>query len=72
VTRATFATLDLTTCCRLDELGLVSVGQCLVPDRAVLECRVVVRMSGAGAAARRTRKGTPLRVRWRVSRSGTD
>lgn len=38
---ATFATPDLTTFCRLDELGLVAVGQHLAPDRAVLECRVV-------------------------------
>ena len=38
---ATFAAPDLTTFCRLDELGLVAVGQQLEPDRAVLECRVV-------------------------------
>lgn len=38
---ATFATPDLTMFCRLDELGLVAVGQHLAPDRAVLECRVV-------------------------------
>jgi len=37
----TFATPDLTTFCRLDELGLQAVGQLLEPDRAVLECRVV-------------------------------
>lgn len=37
---ATFATPDLTTFCRLDELGLVAVGQRLAPDRAVIECRV--------------------------------
>jgi transposase len=30
----------LTTFCRLDELGLVVVGQHLAPDRAVLACRV--------------------------------
>jgi hypothetical protein len=30
----------LTTFCRLDELGLVVVGQRLEPDRAVLACRV--------------------------------
>ncbi|WP_024476406.1 ISL3 family transposase [Arthrobacter sp. CAL618] len=36
----TFATPDLTTFCRLDELGLVAVGQHLDPKRAVLECRV--------------------------------
>jgi transposase len=37
---ATFATPDLTTFCRLDELGLVVVGQKLEPDRALLACRV--------------------------------
>ena len=36
-----FVTPDLTTFCRLDELGLQAVGQLLEPDRAVLECRVV-------------------------------
>ncbi|QUW17848.1 ISL3 family transposase [Agrococcus sp. Marseille-Q4369] len=38
---ATFASLDLTAFCGLDELGLEAVGQRLEPDRAVLECRVV-------------------------------
>lgn len=37
---ATFATPDVTTLCRLDELGLVVVGQQVEPDRAVLLCRV--------------------------------
>ena len=37
----TFAYPDLTTFCRLDELGLVVTGQQLDPDRAVLACRVV-------------------------------
>ena len=37
----TFACPDLTTFCRLDELGLVVTGQHLEPDRAVLACRVV-------------------------------
>ena len=36
----TFTSPDLTTFCRLDELGLVVVGQHLEPDRAVLACRV--------------------------------
>ena len=36
-----FACPDLTTFCRLDELGLEVVGQRLEPDRAVLACRVV-------------------------------
>ena len=38
---ATFAAPDLTTFCRLDELGLQAVGQRLESDRAVVECRVV-------------------------------
>jgi len=37
---ATFACPDLTTFCRLDELGLQVVGQRLEPDRAVLACRI--------------------------------
>jgi transposase len=38
---ATFACPDLSTFCRLDELGLEVTGQRLEPDRAVLACRVV-------------------------------
>ena len=38
---ATFVCPDLTTFCRLDELGLQVTGQRLAPDRAVLACRVV-------------------------------
>ena len=38
---ATFARPDLTTFCRIDELGLEVLGQRLEPDRAVLACRVV-------------------------------
>ena len=38
---ATFACPDLTTFCRLDELGLEVTGQRLEPDCAVLACRVV-------------------------------
>ena len=38
---ATFACPDLTTFCRLDELGLEVLGQRLEPDRTVLACRVV-------------------------------
>lgn len=37
---ATFTCPDLTTFCRLDELGLAVVGQRIEPDRAVLACRV--------------------------------
>ena len=38
---ATFACPDVTTFCRLDELGLEVVGQRLEPGRAVLACRGV-------------------------------
>ncbi|MCY0904372.1 ISL3 family transposase [Arthrobacter sp. H14-L1] len=38
---ATFHSPDLTTFCRLDELGLEATGQYLSGDRAVLACRVV-------------------------------
>jgi transposase len=38
---ATFGCPDLTTFCRLEELGLEVTGQRLEPDRAVLACRVV-------------------------------
>ena len=41
VRELTFDAPDLTTFARLDELGLVAVGQRVEPDRAVLECRVV-------------------------------
>lgn len=37
----TFLAPDLTTFCRLDELGLEAIGQHLTADGAVLECRVV-------------------------------
>jgi transposase len=37
---AGFGCADLTTFCRLDELGLQVIGQRLEPDRAVLACRV--------------------------------
>jgi transposase len=40
VINATFATPDLTTFCRLDELGLEAVGQHITADRAVIECRL--------------------------------
>ena len=39
--RAGFGCADLTTFCRLDELGLEVIGQRLEPGRAVLACRVV-------------------------------
>ena len=37
---ATFQPADLTTFCRLDELGLTATRQYLEPDHAVIECRV--------------------------------
>ena len=39
--RADFACPDLTTFCRLDELGLEAIGQRIEPDRSVLVCRVL-------------------------------
>lgn len=39
--RPTFTIPDLTTFCRLDELGLEAVGQLIEADRATIECRVV-------------------------------
>jgi transposase len=56
---AGFACPDMTTFCRLDELGLVVTGQRLEPDRAVLACRVVepdqwCRRCGCEGAARDT------------------
>jgi len=56
---ATFDCPDLTTFCRLDELGLQVVGQRLEPDRAVLACRVLepdewCRRCGCRGAARDT------------------
>jgi transposase len=41
VSDATFAPPNLTSFCRLDELGLDVIGQRLEPERAVLTCRVV-------------------------------
>lgn len=38
---AIFAAPDLTTFCRLDELGVEAVGQRLEPDRVVIKCRLV-------------------------------
>ena len=40
VSDATVACPDLTSFCRLDELGLQATGQRLEPGRAVLACRV--------------------------------
>jgi len=56
---ATFACPDVTTFCRLDELGLEVTGQRLERDRAVLACRLVdpdpwCRRCGCQGAARDT------------------
>jgi len=59
VHHATFATPDLTSFCRLDELGLTVVGQRLESDQAVIECRLTApdpwcRRCGAEATSRGT------------------
>jgi len=59
---ATFARPDLTTFCRLEELGLEVLGQRLEPDRAVLACRVGSRTSGATAADAKPREGRSVEV----------
>ncbi len=41
MSNATFTAPDLTTFCRLDELGLEVTGQQVTAQRSVLECRVV-------------------------------
>lgn len=50
---ATFGCPDLTTFCRLDELGLEAVRQRLEPDLAVLAWQVSERISGAATAVGR-------------------
>jgi hypothetical protein len=40
VADAAFACSEVTSLCRVDELGLRVVGQRVEPDRAVLTCRV--------------------------------
>lgn len=52
-TPARFARPDLTTFCRLDELGLEVTGQRLEPGRAVLACRVVADRDGGEGWCRR-------------------
>lgn len=41
MSHGTLTAADLTTFCRLDELGLQAVAQRLEQDRAVVTCRVV-------------------------------
>ena len=53
---AGFTRADLTTFCRLDELGLEVTGQSLEPGRAVLACRVLE----PGQWCRRWRQDTTL------------
>ena len=50
---ATFACPDLTTFCRLDELGLEVTGQRAEPDRACWRAGSSTRIDGVGAAARK-------------------
>ena len=58
---ATFACPDLTTFCRLDELGLDVTGQRVEADRAVLSCRVADATRVLSLRLRRhlTRHGAP-------------
>lgn len=59
---ATFDAPDLTTFARVDELGLVVVGQHLPPARAVLECRLADEDPWCRACgARSTSRGTVSR-----------
>jgi len=63
VYHATFASPDLTVFCRLDELGLQAVGQCLARDRAVIECRVAEPDPWCrGCGCRALSRGTDRRV----------
>lgn len=59
MSNATFSPADLTTFCRLDELGLSATGQLVEHDRAIIECRVTdpdpwCRRCGAEGALRDT------------------
>ncbi len=59
---AIFDSPDLTTFARLDELGLVAVGQWLTAERAVLECRLAEEDPWCRACgARSTSRGTITR-----------
>lgn len=65
---ATFACPDLTTFCRLDELGLAVTGQRLEPDRAVLACRIVEPDGWCRRCGCEGHPGTPWSGGWRTSR----
>ena len=70
---ATYDYPDLTTFTRLEELGLVAVGQRLTAERAVLECRVVEEDPWCRACgARATSRGTISPGPSPTSRSVTD
>ena len=56
---ATFADPDVTTFCRLDQLGLEVTGQRLELDRALLACRIIERTGGAVAAVSKAPAVTP-------------
>lgn len=68
VRNATFVCPDLTTFCRIDELGLEVVGQRLDPGRAVS----LSPMTGAGAAVVGGRRSVRWCVGWRTNRWGGD
>jgi hypothetical protein len=76
VSDAAFGCLDLSTFCRLDELGLVVVGQRLEPDRAVLGAGswrpMTAPKAGADAVGVQEEPGTPSRGSWRTSRWAGD
>ena len=55
---ATFADPDLTTFCRLEELGMQAVGQFLEPGRAIIACRVVDTGMNAADAGSAVSRGT--------------
>jgi hypothetical protein len=68
VFHATFTSSDLTTFCRLDELGLEVVGQRLEPDRAVFAGRVVDTGGADGWRRRCGCEGVPRdTVVWRLA-----
>lgn len=67
---ATFACPDLTTFCRLDELGSEVTGQRLRPDRAFLACRITDDDLGVAAAARKASRVTASPASLRTNRWG--
>lgn len=53
-----FTRPNLSSFCRLDELGLVVVGQRLEPKRAVLACRSPRTTGGVAGAVMKDHRGT--------------